>query len=334
MASLLLAILYLTTFLVLSYVAVFLLSNRPRPPAPSEGKYKTNDGKGAVHTLPPHITCSTPSPASKTIDVTVVVPSYNETARLGNMLEESVAYLETNHRGKYEIIIVDDGSTDGTGDFALEEASRLGLPPSVLKVVQLRKNRGKGGAVTYGVLHGSGKYILFADADGATQFSDMRKLLAYLKSQPGPAVAVGSRAHMVNTDVLVQRSLLRNFMMYLFRALVYTVGIRGVKDTQCGFKMFSREAAIKIFPHMHTERWIFDVELLILAEAQGILVEEVPVNWQEVGGSKVDLARDSIHMAKDLVVMRMAYALGIYKLDECGRKPQRLYSSEMLDSNI
>lgn len=228
--------------------------------------------------------------------------------------------MEANYQNNYELLIVDDGSKDHTDELALQEATRLGLAPNIVKVIQLSQNRGKGGAVTHGILHGSGEYLLFADADGATKFGDLSKLVAYLKEQKGPAMAVGSRAHMVNTDAVVKRSLIRNFLMYGLHTLVYTFGIREIQDTQCGFKLFNREAAQMIFPHMHTERWIFDVEILLLGEIQHIKVKEIPVNWQEIEGSKVDLARDSIQMAIDLVVTRVSYTMGIYRLDECGSK--------------
>ncbi|WPK23203.1 hypothetical protein PUMCH_000431 [Australozyma saopauloensis] len=310
----------LSTLLALLYGTVLIFSHLPRVPTPSEGKYKTNNGEGAVNDLPPRGSSRKSKADDSSLELTVVVPSYNETGRLGKMLEESVAYLEDHHKGDYEILIVDDGSKDHTDEFALLEATRLGLPPHVVKVVLLSKNRGKGGAVTHGILHGSGKYLLFADADGATRFSDMEKLLLFVKLEKGPVVAIGSRAHMVNTDAVVKRLLIRNFLMYGLHALVYTFGIRNIQDTQCGFKMFNQEAARMIFPHMHTERWIFDVEVLLLGGLQNITIREVPVNWQEIDGSKVDLARDLIQMAIDLVVTRMAYLMGIYKLDECGRK--------------
>lgn len=323
MSPFIFALTSLATLLALLYGAVVLLSHQPRLPTPSEGKYKTNDDKGLIHELPRRATSKDSAKTDsgkEQLLLTVVVPSYNETGRLAKMLQESVEYLEAEYSGQYEILIVDDGSKDHTDEFALLEANRLGLKPHVVKVVQLSKNRGKGGAVTHGILHGSGKYLLFADADGATRFSDMGKLIAHLKSKDGPAVAIGSRAHMVNTDAVVKRSVIRNLLMIGLHVLNYTFGVTDIQDTQCGFKMFNREAATMIFPHMHTERWIFDVEVLLLGEMQGIEIKEIPVNWQEIDGSKVDLARDSIQMAIDLVVTRMAYLMGIYKLNDCGRK--------------
>ncbi|CAN3376373.1 hypothetical protein DIURU_003772 [Diutina rugosa] len=298
------------------YAIVVLFSHTPRRPFPEEETYETNDGQGRVHPLPPR---AQPGDAKSTsagdVELSVVIPCYNEIDRLGAMLDECVPWLQHHPRG-FEVVIVDDGSSDGTGAYALEKATELKLKPGQMRVVTLTKNRGKGGAVTHGMLHARGDYVLFADADGATQFKDAEKLLQWLRDQPSHrgAVAVGSRAHMVNTDAVVKRSFIRNFLMYGLHTLVYVFGIRDVKDTQCGFKMFNRKAVTEIFPHMHTERWIFDVEVLILAERQQMPVEEIAVTWHEISGSKVDLARDSINMAIDLVVTRLAYLLGVYTI--------------------
>lgn len=307
----------LLTVLAMAYGSIVLLAHYPRAATPSENRYLTNDGQGPVHALKRLDSSKGDDDdhsEEQPLQLTVVVPSYNETGRLGKMLEEAVAYLNSEFRDSYEIMIVDDASKDGTSEFALAEADRLGLEPGVLKVVKLSENRGKGGAVTHGVLRGRGRLILFADADGATQFSDISKLVKYMETKTGPAVAVGSRAHMVDTDAVVKRSVIRNFLMYGLHTLVYVFGIRGVQDTQCGFKMFNRESVRKIFPYMHTERWIFDVEILLLSELQKIPIGEIPVNWQEIDGSKVDLAKDCIQMAIDLVVTRMAYLLGLYRI--------------------
>lgn len=162
-----------------------------------------------------------------------------------------------------------------------------------------------------------GDYIIFADADGASKFADIKSLHQELCNllegdQAAGGIALGSRAHMVKTDAVVRRSFIRNFLMYGLHTLLYLFGIRTIGDTQCGFKMFTRSAAKEIFPYMHNEGWIFDVEVLILAERKKIKVVEVPISWHEVDGSKMDLARDSINMAVDLVAIRCAYMLGIY----------------------
>ncbi len=230
------------------------------------------------------------------------------------MLEDAISYLRTTYDTKFEILIVDDGSKDGTAEYALDLAfNYFELYPGQLRVVKLVKNRGKGGAVTHGIQHVRGKYAVFADADGASQFSDVSKLIKAAEGINGPAVAVGSRAHMVNSDAVVKRSFIRNFLMYSLHTLVFVFGIRDIKDTQCGFKLFNKEAIVEIFPYMHTEGWIFDVEILIIALRKQIPIKEVAISWHEVDGSKVDLAKDSINMAIDLVVTRLAYIFGIYK---------------------
>lgn len=312
---------YLLTALVVAVAAIYavivVFSHTPRAPLPAESKYATNDGKGPIYDLRPRGRPGAAQVTEDPVTLSVVIPCYNEIDRLGVMLDECVPWLAANVPS-YEIVIVDDGSRDGTAEFALERATKLDMPVHTMRVVKLVRNRGKGGAVIHGVLHARGNYVLFADADGATQFSDAGKLLLWLQEQPDApgAVAIGSRAHMVNTDAVVKRLFIRNFLMYGLHTLVYVFGIRDVKDTQCGFKMFNWAAVTHIFPHMHTERWIFDVEVLILAERQGMAVKEFAVTWHEISGLKVDLARDLINMAIDLVVTRMAYLMGVYKLTE------------------
>lgn len=286
------------------------------------------------------------------------MPCYNETKRLHLFLEDAIPVLNTmfppqkgdkgfNSVPKWELLLVDDGSSDGTAEYAVKWAAeqhslgKMYLPPGTLRIVKLEKNRGKGGAVAHGMKNFRGKYAIFADADGASNFADIERLLSdilkyadshhnYMSSASPPPnspisvqietsnawkypfVAIGSRAHMVKSDAVVNRSFIRNFLMYGLHTLVFIFGIRTIGDTQCGFKMFTRTAALSIFPFMHTEGWIFDVEILIIAMRNLIPVLEVPISWHEVEGSKVELARDSIKMAIDLVVMRIAFILGVY----------------------
>ncbi|KAF8930166.1 dolichyl-phosphate beta-glucosyltransferase [Haplosporangium gracile] len=255
---------------------------------------------------------------SPTKMLSVVVPAYNETERLPIMMKETLDFLkEKAHKDltfSYEILIVDDGSQDSTVRVALEMAQQEDIKD--IRVLSFEKNRGKGGAVIQGMQYTRGEYILMVDADGATRFSDLDALQVKLKAteQDGLGVAVGSRAHMVKTDAVVKRSFIRNFLMYSFHKVVYILGCRGIEDTQCGFKLFTRKAAQAIFPNMHVEGWVFDIEVLMIAQQLRIPIVEVPVAWQEIDGSKVSLMRDSIQMALDLLIIRMNYILGVWKI--------------------
>ncbi|KAL7752245.1 dolichyl-phosphate beta-glucosyltransferase [Sorochytrium milnesiophthora] len=259
-----------------------------------------------------------------TCKLTVVVPAYNEAKRLPHMLADTLRYLGARQARDaaftFEIIVVDDGSLDATVQAAREFAQSSDYA-DVIKVLVLPHNRGKGGAVTQGVLCASGELVLFADADGATRFSDLELLEERIKTLGVNGVAVGSRAHLVKTDAVVKRSVLRNVLMYSFHAVLYVFGIRHIRDTQCGFKLFTRPAARRIFPNVHVQGWIFDIELLLLAQYLGIPVAEVCVHWHEVDGSKMSLAVDSVRMLVDLLTIRACYATGLWSTQPLVQPP-------------
>ncbi|KAI9254289.1 nucleotide-diphospho-sugar transferase [Sporodiniella umbellata] len=232
------------------------------------------------------------------------------------MLEEAVEYLEAQKQldktYTYEIIIVDDGSRDNTIDVAIKFAKDH--PMVDIRLLAMEKNRGKGGAVTQGILGCRGEYCLMVDADGATKFSDLDQLVKEISKiqKDKHGIAIGSRSHLVPTEAVVKRSRIRNFLMRSFHLLVYILGIRGIEDTQCGFKLFTRKSAQVIFPSMHVERWIFDIECLMIAQQQNIPIAEVQVTWQEIDGSKVNLMVDSMKMAIDLLLIRLNYVFGFW----------------------
>ncbi|KAJ3088539.1 dolichyl-phosphate beta-glucosyltransferase [Physocladia obscura] len=247
--------------------------------------------------------------------LSVVVPAFNEAARLPAMLTEALGHLAASPShvaAGFELIVVDDGSRDDTAGVARRVACDLRCHDHV-RVMVLERNRGKGGA---GMLVARGDLILFADADGATKFADIDKLVAELEtvSVNGFGVAVGSRAHMVKSAAVVKRSFIRNFLMYAFHTFLLLLGISKIKDTQCGFKMFTRDSVRSIFPNMHVEGWIFDIEILLLATWLNMPIVEVPVTWSEIDGSKVDLIKDSIKMAIDLITIRFYYAIGLWHI--------------------
>lgn len=286
--------------------------------------------------------------------MSLVVPAFNEEERLGMMLTEAVEYLQhaygneapkmqangnrpkrkdatqafsngyaVSNSGRlpgWEILVVSDGSTDKTIDTALQFARDLGgRSASCIRVISLHENRGKGGAVTHGMRHVRGQYAIFADADGASKFEDLGKLVRESKKiedAEGRGVAVGSRAHLVGSEAVVKRSFLRNLLMHSFHLLLRLLtppATAAIRDTQCGFKLFSRPSLPYIIPYMHSEGWIFDVEMLMLAESAGIPVAEVPIGWQEVKGSKLNVLWDSLGMAWGLAVLRAAWGLGVYR---------------------
>eukprot|EP00117_Sycon_ciliatum_P023703 scpid38482/ scgid20079/ Dolichyl-phosphate beta-glucosyltransferase; Asparagine-linked glycosylation protein 5 homolog len=252
--------------------------------------------------------------------LSIIVPSYNEEERLPIMLDETLEYMQERQTEKpsftYEIIVVDDGSRDKTSQVALKYAEQHGTDR--IRVLTLVKNRGKGGAVRLGMLSARGEILLFADADGATKVSDLIRLENALhKDAPQKtdmAISCGSRAHLQEAAV-AERTLLRNFLMHGFHFVVWSLCVRGVQDTQCGFKLLTRRAATLIFYTMHVDRWAFDVELLYVAQQLKIPISEVAVNWQEIEGSKMTPLFSWIQMARDLVLISLRYATGGWKIE-------------------
>ena len=187
--------------------------------------------------------------------------------------------------------------------------------------MKLPCNRGKGGAIRQGVLSARGRQILFADADGATDINDLdkvRKALSDLLDQEESVygIAAGSRAHLQD-EAIANRSAFRNVLMFAFHMFVFVVGgINDIKDTQCGFKLFSRPAARAIFSQMNIERWAFDVEMFVIANLLGIKATEVSVNWEEVDGSKLVPIFSWIEMAKDLLMIRTRYLIGAWSVSD------------------
>jgi dolichyl-phosphate beta-glucosyltransferase len=198
------------------------------------------------------------------LDLSVVIPAYNEEERLKRHIPAIRSYLT----GKsYEIIVVNDGSKDGTARVAQEFGVRL---------IDLQPNRGKGGAVKAGVLAARGWYVLFTDADQSTPINEVEKLLAKLDA--GYDMAIGSRA-MPGAEVEQPQVWYRALAGKLFGVGTRTFCIRGIHDTQCGFKAMKREVAQRIFPQVTSNSAIFDIEMLLVATREGYRIAEVPVHW-------------------------------------------------------
>jgi len=252
-----------------------------------------------------------------TVHVSLIAPAYNEEFRLRDMMHDTMNYLTFRQQRdpafRYEVIIVDDGSSDRTSDIGLEFVRIHGADN--VRVLRLTENQGKGGAVQQGVLNSRGAYVLFLDSDGATNISDIERLETEMTNteKDGHGVVCGSRAHL-QADAVAKRKWYRNILMYGFHISVSLLCVQGVKDTQCGFKLFTRKTAQRLFITQHLRRWSFDVELLVIARKLGIPIKECAVNWTEIPGSKLNLIESSILMMRDLMMIRLCYLFGFWRI--------------------
>jgi dolichyl-phosphate beta-glucosyltransferase len=237
-------------------------------------------------------------------DLSIVVPAFNEEARLGPTLREYLAYCRQTTR-RAELIVVDDGSVDRTSNVVNTLESRY---PEI-RLIRLAENHGKGHAVRSGVVNAQGKLVLFADADGATPLSEIERLEAAIAA--GADVAIGSRA-LQDARVEVKARWYRRVIGRAFHAMVELLTVSGVKDTQCGFKLFRGPVAHDLFSRMRIRGFSFDVEVLMMAQRRGYRIAEVPVNWSHQPGSKVNLVTDSARMLRDLFIIRGRYMSGQY----------------------
>jgi dolichyl-phosphate beta-glucosyltransferase len=203
--------------------------------------------------------------------LSIVIPCYKEETRLVTAIPEIVSFVAP--KGPFEIIVVDDGSPDGTARVTEELAKTY---PQV-RLITYKPNRGKGGAVRTGMLAAQGKYVLFADADQSTPIWELDKLLAKLE-RDGYDMAIASR-RLPGADVVTSQTCGRRLASRLFWLTVRALAVRGVADTQCGFKCMKREVAQKVFPQVVTNTPVFDVEMLIVAAHEGYRVIEIPVRW-------------------------------------------------------
>jgi dolichyl-phosphate beta-glucosyltransferase len=237
------------------------------------------------------------TPAKPTLSV--VIPCFNERRRLRRTIDEVAAWAADQTRA-VEIIVADDGSTDGTPELVAQWAAEV----QGLRLVALPRNMGKGAAVRAGMLAGRADLRMFIDADGAVPFADIDILERALAR--GADIAVGSR---VVDTTMVAAVLHRQFLGFLFRAIVRTLLVRTVDDTQCGFKLFRACTIEALFNDQLVRGFAFDVEIIARAERLGFQVAEVAVHWREQAGSKVRVVRDGLKMLADLLRLRAALGL-------------------------
>ena len=240
----------------------------------------------------------------KVITHSIVIPAYNEAKRLEATLDRVLGYV-AEQRWDAEVLVVNDGSRDATREIVLQRAANNPM----LRLVENPGNRGKGYSVRNGVLHAQGEFILFTDADLASPIDEGEKLLAALAA--GADIAIGSRwldkSLQTRPQPLYRRALGRIFNL----ALRLVLGM-SYKDTQCGFKAFTRRAAAAVFPLQIIERWGFDPEILFLARRQGLRVDEVPVKWAHQENTKISPIRDGLRMFTELLTIRWYAVTGRY----------------------
>ncbi|MEM8930477.1 MAG: dolichyl-phosphate beta-glucosyltransferase [Acidobacteriota bacterium] len=235
--------------------------------------------------------------APRACQLSVIIPAFNEEARLADNLPRIVEYLE-QHDERFEILVINDGSYDGTALVGQPWASRG------VRTLSLDRNRGKGAAVRHGVLASRGRTILMTDADASTPIDELQRLKPLLDRA---ALVVASRA--VGSSTLERpQPLARRLLGLVFRQVARIAGVVSIRDTQCGFKLMDGETARALFRDMITDGFAFDVELIWLAQQRGVEVREVGVRWVDDPDSSVRPIMDAMLMLQELVRFRLHHA--------------------------
>jgi glycosyltransferase involved in cell wall biosynthesis len=236
--------------------------------------------------------------------ISIVIPAYNEAPRLGPTLDRVLDFVR-KQGWDAEVIVVDDGSRDGTADIV----RGYGKNNEIVRLLQNPGNRGKGYSVRNGVMNANGQIILFTDADLSSPIEEAPKLLEVIES--GADVAIGSR--WMRSELQTKRqSVARQVLGRVFNLLLRVVLRLDFKDTQCGFKAFRRNAARALFPLQKIERWGFDPEILFLADRAGFRVVEVPVRWGHDSGTRISPIADGSRMVGEMLRIRWYSMAGKY----------------------
>ncbi|HRP02444.1 MAG TPA: glycosyltransferase family 2 protein [Candidatus Kapabacteria bacterium] len=225
-------------------------------------------------------------------DVSIVIPAYKEEDRLSASLHKIIQYFDSTLY-RYEIIVVDDGSKDRTAEIASSFSN--------VKVLVQEQNQGKGAAVRRGMLYASGSFRLFSDADLSTPIYEFERL--YSQFQDGYDIVIGNRA-LDYSMIKVHQPFYREFMGKMFNKIVQALVVKGISDTQCGFKGMSAKAAQDIFSRSKIDGFGFDVEMLFIANSLNYKIQQVAVEWYNDDRSKVSPIKDSIKMFNEILRIR------------------------------
>jgi glycosyltransferase involved in cell wall biosynthesis len=237
--------------------------------------------------------------------LSVIIPAYKEEKRIHKILEAIIEY-QKDHDFDIEVIVVLDGTPDDSLTAALNFQSKI----KGLKVINRKENKGKGYSVKEGMLEASGKYRLFADADNSTPFDQVDKLIQNLTDDV--QVAIGSR-YIHGGGQKKKQPLIRRIGSRGINLIIRMLAVKGIYDTQCGFKLFSEHAAKEIFSRQTVDRWSFDIELLAIAKCLGYKIAEVPVVWNDDPHSTVSPLRDGLRMIAASWQIRKNIIKGLYK---------------------
>lgn len=253
------------------------------------------------------------------IFLSLVFPAYNEEKRLGPTLDNTINYF-SSLKINYEIIIVNGGSTDNTLQLVTQKMEEyFSKNSNLIDIIcaSYTDNGGKGWAVKTGVNICRGNYILMLDSDGSTNIEEFESLYNSIKDEPY-AIAIGSRRINIdeNNEENVERVWYRNLLSNINYFIVKKcIGISDIEDTQCGFKLFTRQAAFDIFNNLHIVKWAFDVDMLYICNKLGIKIKEIPVRWKEMPGSKLNIISASISFVRDYIAMILFYKTGFWKVN-------------------
>lgn len=235
------------------------------------------------------------------MELSVIIPAYNEEKRIGRTLEAILGYLD-KQKYTYEIIVVNDGSTDKTKEVVQQFKHKK------IKILDNSGNKGKGYSVQQGFLSAEKEWVLFTDADLSTPIEELKTCFRYAS---GADVIIGSR-NLPMSQIVVKQPFFRSMLGRIFPFFVRLLLLPNIKDSQCGFKLFRKEAAQKVAEKQKITGFCFDVELLFLAKKLGYKIQEIPITWSNDERSKIRIVSDSVTMFLDLLKIRWNDAVGRY----------------------
>ena len=234
--------------------------------------------------------------------LSVIIPAYNESGRIKPTLIHIMKYLKGKHLD-FEIIVINDCSKDDTFDVVSSIRS------DKIKIFNNKENKGKGYSVRKGMLLAKKEHVLFSDADLSTPIEELSKFDKHIQKND---IIIGSR-NLPRSNILIKQPFIRSKLGKIFPLLVSLILLRGIKDTQCGFKLFRADIARKIFTKQTVERFGFDVEILYIAKKLGYKIKEIPITWKNAEGSTLDPVKDSIRMFKELMIIKYNSLIGRYR---------------------